>query len=105
MYGVFDERAEKRRVFKVETIGDCYVAVCGLPEPRKNHAIAMVLFAKDIIDSMSVVTTQLENQLGPGTSDLAIRIGVSIVLTCVLLVLSDKDNTNSNIFVVFYCLR
>ena len=26
----FDEIAARRKVFKVETVGDCYVAVCGL---------------------------------------------------------------------------
>jgi Adenylate and Guanylate cyclase catalytic domain len=31
VYNAFDDIARKRRVFKVETIGDCYVAVCGLP--------------------------------------------------------------------------
>jgi hypothetical protein len=31
IYHSFDEIAKHRRVFKVETIGDCYVAVCGLP--------------------------------------------------------------------------
>jgi hypothetical protein len=29
IYQAFDEIARRRRVFKVETIGDCYVAVCG----------------------------------------------------------------------------
>ena len=33
-----DEIARKRRVFKVETVGDCYVAVTGLPDPRKVSA-------------------------------------------------------------------
>ena len=37
VYHAFDRIAKKRRVFKVETIGDCYVAVVGLPDPRKNH--------------------------------------------------------------------
>jgi hypothetical protein len=31
LYHCFDKIAKHRRVFKVETIGDCYVAVCGLP--------------------------------------------------------------------------
>jgi class 3 adenylate cyclase len=42
LYHEFDQIAKRRRVFKVETIGDCYVAVCGLPEPRKDHATVMV---------------------------------------------------------------
>jgi len=29
IYHAFDTIAKRRRVFKVETIGDCYVAVCG----------------------------------------------------------------------------
>lgn len=31
VYNSFDNIAKRRRVFKVETIGDCYVAVAGLP--------------------------------------------------------------------------
>ena len=38
IYHTFDEMARKQRIYKVETIGDCYVAVCGLPDPRKDHA-------------------------------------------------------------------
>ena len=37
LYKVFDSMAIRRRVFKVETVGDCYVAVTGLPEPQKDH--------------------------------------------------------------------
>jgi hypothetical protein len=35
IYHAFDQIARKRGVFKVETVGDCYVAVSGLPEPNK----------------------------------------------------------------------
>jgi hypothetical protein len=39
LYGAFDRLAKCRHVFKVETIGDCYVAVTGLPEPRADHGM------------------------------------------------------------------
>ena len=44
IYHEFDQIAKRRRVFKVETVGDCYVAAAGLPEPRKDHATVMVRF-------------------------------------------------------------
>jgi hypothetical protein len=47
IYNEFDEIARRRRVFKVETIGDCYVAVCGLPDPRKENHVVMARFARD----------------------------------------------------------
>ena len=52
LYSAFDQIARTRRIFKVETIGDCYVAVTGLPDPRKDHAIAMCRFASDILVSV-----------------------------------------------------
>ena len=57
-------------------MGDCYVAVAGLPTPRRDHYIAMTRFAGDCLSKMSVLTRQLEVELGPDTADLGIRIGV-----------------------------
>lgn len=37
IYHGFDQIARARRVFKVETVGDCYVAVAGLPDPRPDQ--------------------------------------------------------------------
>jgi len=76
IYHSFDEIAKRRRVFKVETIGDCYVAVSGLPEPRKDHATVMARFARDCLDAMNDLTKKLEITLGPYTGDLCMRVGL-----------------------------
>ncbi|KAL3937662.1 MAG: hypothetical protein SGBAC_007278 [Bacillariaceae sp.] len=76
IYKEFDTLAKQRKVFKVETVGDCYVAVCGLPEPKKDHPVAMSLFAADCLTSMQVQVQSLEEELGPDTADLGIRIGL-----------------------------
>ena len=76
LYAAFDFIARRRRIFKVETIGDCYVAVAGLPEPRKDHAVAMAKFAHDILRKIHELTRKLEVTLGPDTGDLTMRIGL-----------------------------
>jgi class 3 adenylate cyclase len=70
IYSAFDEIATKRGVFKVETIGDSYVAVAGLPEPRDDHAEVMVKFAADCREKFSVISRELEVCLGPDTGEV-----------------------------------
>jgi class 3 adenylate cyclase len=76
VYSTFDKIAKKRRVFKVETIGDCYVAAAGLPEPRRDHAVVMARFARDCMLEMQDIVVRLEVFLGPDTADLKIRMGL-----------------------------
>ena len=76
VFSALDRLAKKRRIFKVETVGDCYVAVAGLPEPRKDHALAMARFASDALLAMQVIVKRLELTLGPDTGDLGFRIGL-----------------------------
>lgn len=76
VYYFFDMIAKKRRIFKVETIGDCYVAVAGLPMPRKDHHIVMARFAMECLEKMNTLAKQLEASLGPDTGDLTMRIGL-----------------------------
>jgi class 3 adenylate cyclase len=63
-------------VFKVEVVGDCYVAVCGLPDPRPDHALVMAKFAKDCMNKMNDVVHKLEVKLGPDTAELKLRVGL-----------------------------
>jgi class 3 adenylate cyclase len=60
IYSAFDALAKERRVFKVETIGDSYVAVTGLPNPNAKHAISMARFAVDCLSKFHELTKQLE---------------------------------------------
>jgi class 3 adenylate cyclase len=76
IYNSFDAIAKKKRIFKVETIGDCYVAAAGLPEPREDHAVAMARFAHDCRLKMNSVVKKLEVLLGPDTADLTMRFGL-----------------------------
>eukprot|EP00980_Cylindrotheca_fusiformis_P016353 scaffold4870_cov135-Cylindrotheca_fusiformis.AAC.3 len=76
IYGAFDKLAYRHSVFKVETVGDCYVAAAGLPEPTDDHAVVACRFARDCLKKMKDATLRLEVALGPDTSDLDLRTGI-----------------------------
>jgi class 3 adenylate cyclase len=76
IFDTFDQVAKRRGVFKVETIGDCYVAVSGLPTPRRDHAVVMACFARRCQEKMLSIVSELETLLGPGTGDLGMRFGL-----------------------------
>jgi class 3 adenylate cyclase len=76
IYQAFDLIAKRRRVFKVETIGDSYLAVTGLPEPQPDHAVIMCRFAAECRLKLMEVTRMLEVTLGPDTGELGMRFGL-----------------------------
>ena len=76
IYESFDQLALRRGVFKVETIGDCYVAITGCPAPRKDHAAVMAKFATNARDRMRTVCKSLQSTLGDDTANLDLRIGL-----------------------------
>ena len=76
IFRAFDRIANRAQVFKVETIGDCYVAATGIPNPIKDHAPRMLRFARAVIRRMNELARELEVTLGPDTGDLSLRVGV-----------------------------
>ena len=48
----FDHLAEAHKVEKIKTIGDAYMVVAGVPEPRKDHAEAIAAMALEMMDAI-----------------------------------------------------
>ncbi|MDP1727540.1 MAG: adenylate/guanylate cyclase domain-containing protein [Bacteroidota bacterium] len=65
----FDAIMDVHGLEKIKTIGDAYLAVCGLPHENPEHAIQCILAARDIIEFM-----KNRKQLG-GLFD--IRVGLN----------------------------
>ena len=56
------------------TVGDCYVAVCGCPEAREDHAVAMAQFSRECIEDMKSL---VENEMPEmNMSSLRLRVGI-----------------------------
>lgn len=51
-FKAFDAIIEKNELEKIKTIGDAYLAVCGLPQADKHHAVKVVQAAIDILQFM-----------------------------------------------------
>ncbi|HEY9177073.1 MAG TPA: adenylate/guanylate cyclase domain-containing protein [Flavipsychrobacter sp.] len=69
-FKVFDDIMERHGIEKIKTIGDAYLAVCGLPTANERHAEKTVQAAQEIKTFM----LQRREQLGDKTFE--IRIGV-----------------------------
>jgi class 3 adenylate cyclase len=50
IFTMFDVIIEKHSCERIKTIGDAYLAVCGLPESNTNHCNNIVNAATDMID-------------------------------------------------------
>ncbi|XP_041348520.1 guanylate cyclase soluble subunit beta-2-like [Gigantopelta aegis] len=70
LYQKFDEKSNKHDVYKVETIGDAYMVVGGVPEKTTLHAEKVASFAIDMVTEAATVES-------PATgSPLQIRVGI-----------------------------
>ncbi|XP_046380373.2 guanylate cyclase soluble subunit beta-2-like [Haliotis rufescens] len=70
LYHRFDKSTNDHDIYKVETIGDAYMVVSGVPEPSTNHAKSVADFAMDMVQEAATVNS-------PATGKpLQIRVGV-----------------------------
>lgn len=70
LFSRFDKLCEKHGVYKLETIGDAYVVVCGLPERVQGHADRLARFALDMVETAASVCAPQT------TTPLQLRVGV-----------------------------
>ena len=85
IFQAFDAIAKSFGVFKVETVGDSYMACCGVPEPNEDHATVMAQFARECLRKFQTVVQDLELKLGPDTGDLAMRYVIALFSYLVLI--------------------
>ena len=87
-FRVFDEIIGRYGLEKIKTIGDAYLAVCGLPNENADHAINAVKAAIDIRDFIHTpekyflkypVTEDSATSKGPGKPTIfsSIRLGIN----------------------------
>ncbi len=60
----FDELATHHRVEKIKTIGDAYMVVAGVPEPRDDHADAAAAMALDLRDAIASLGHGVQIRIG-----------------------------------------
>ncbi|HYY09282.1 MAG TPA: adenylate/guanylate cyclase domain-containing protein, partial [Actinomycetota bacterium] len=69
LFSLFDKMVERHGLEKIKTIGDCYMAAAGVPDPLPDHARKAALLALDMRDAVS--TSAIAGQPG-----LELRIGI-----------------------------
>ncbi len=70
LFSRFDVLVERHGLEKIKTIGDCYMAAAGVPNPRPDHARRAALLALDMRDVL--VTSAVAGEPG-----LELRIGIN----------------------------
>jgi adenylate cyclase len=73
VFSDFDALAERYGLEKIKTIGDAYMAVCGVPVPQSDHAERVAYFALEI--QRAVERYSIDKADGE-TSPISLRIGI-----------------------------
>src|SRR5205085_2989721 len=53
LFSQFDALVERHGLEKIKTIGDCYMAAAGVPNPRPDHARSAALLALEMRDVLA----------------------------------------------------
>jgi guanylate cyclase len=70
LFGHFDSLAERYEVEKIKTLGDCYMAAAGIPNPCPDHARRLALMALEMLDAV-------QTDGAVGSLGFELRIGIN----------------------------
>ena len=59
----FDKQIEGTGVYKVETVGEVYMAVAGAPDRCNDHATRAATFALKIMQSLETIKAKIDEKL------------------------------------------
>jgi class 3 adenylate cyclase len=75
LFYAWDKIAKRMGVFKLDRVGDCYIAVTGLPTPTEHHAEILCEFAHECRNKMFEVMEKISAHL-QGIDELTMRFGI-----------------------------
>ena len=70
LFSHFDGLVERHGLEKIKTVGDCYMAAAGVPDPHEDHARRAALLALDMRDAVTTSAVA-------GRDGLELRIGIN----------------------------
>lgn len=77
MFCAFDDLCEEHTVYKVNTIGDCYVVVAGIPAHDPYHAESAIEYARHMLRTLKVLRVEMMEESGNELlGNVAMRVGV-----------------------------
>lgn len=78
LFSRFDDRALAMGVEKIKTLGDAYIAVCGIPNEDPDHALHILEFArgmlKDIEEYNKISTVKFSMRIGINSGEITAGI-------------------------------
>lgn len=64
VFSEFDNLSQKYGVEKIKTIGDAYMAVCGVPDAKEDHAKPLALMALEMLNIVKKIHENLHIRIG-----------------------------------------